>query len=89
MEPVSPILPGIDRPEFILAANQPEYIPLPAIVVDAPSRPMVTRWRLSEHERLMITNGADIVLQQLTFGSRFQPVNLQTVMPDDLPELMS
>jgi hypothetical protein len=33
-----------------------------------------------------IAAGADVVLQQLTFGELFQPVNLQIVGQEDFPE---
>lgn len=85
MNPVSPVMPGSKAIEIILGENQPEYIPLPAVYLDTPSRPMITRWRLTDEEREAITNGADIVLQQLTFRQLFQPVQLQVVMPDENP----
>lgn len=85
MNPVSPVMPGSASIEIVLGENQPEYIPLPAVYLDTPSRPMITRWQLTEEERQLIAMGADIVLQQLTFAQRFQPVNLQVVMPNDNP----
>jgi hypothetical protein len=74
--------------EVLLGADQPQYETLPALYLDTVSRPMVTRWRFSKEERQAIAEGADIVLQQLTFGSLFQPVNLQVVMPDQDPLLI-
>lgn len=88
MFPVSPVLPSYQEHEIVLGANQPEYTPLPAVVLESASQPMITRWRTTQEERDMIANGADIILQQLTFKSRFQPVNLQVVMPDGLPDLV-
>jgi hypothetical protein len=85
MTPVSPVMPGSESIEVVLGKNQPEYVPLPAVYLDTPSLPMITRFRLSDEEREAIANGADIVLQQLTFRMHFQPVNLQIVMPDDCP----
>jgi hypothetical protein len=85
MMPVSPVLPGSEPIEIILGKDQPEYIPLPAVYLDTPARPMITRFRLDEEERAAIANGADIVLQQLTFRNPFQPVNLQIVRPDESP----
>lgn len=79
MEPVSPVMPGSESIEIVLGANQPEYTPLPAVYLDTPARTMITRWRLTDEERLLIAIGADIVLQQSTFGNPFQPVNLQVI----------
>lgn len=88
MTPVSPVLLNSDLPEVVLGENQPEYIPLPAAVIPSVTQTMVTRWRLSESERQQIANGHDIVLQQLTFGRPFQPVNLQVVAADQKPEFV-
>lgn len=88
MDPVSPVMPGSESIEIILGKDQKEYIPLPAVYINSDSRPMVTRWRLTEEERAAVKNGADIVLQQLTFWNPFQPVNLQVVMPNENPVLL-
>jgi len=83
--PVSPVMPGSEPIEIVLGKDQPQYDPLPAVYLDTSSRPMITRWRLDEAEREAIANGADIVLQQLTFQQPFQPVNLQVVERDEAP----
>lgn len=88
MTPVSPVMPGSESIEIVLGEGQKEYEPLPAVFVDSDERPMVTRWRLDEREREMIANGADVILQQLTFRNKLQPVNLQIVMPDENPVLI-
>lgn len=88
MTPVSPVMQGSEDIEIVLGKDQPQYIPLPALYIDSDARPMVTRWRLDDGERIAILAGADIVLQQLTFGNSFQPVNLQVVMPDRDPVLV-
>lgn len=65
------------------------FIPtLPAIYLDTDSRPMITRWRLTDEERRSVANGADIVLQQLTWRNPFQPINVQIVMPNECPALV-
>jgi hypothetical protein len=78
-------MPGSEPIEIVLGKDQPQYDPLPAVYLDTSSRPMITRWRLDEAEREAIANGADIVLQQLTFQQPFQPVNLQVVERDEAP----
>lgn len=88
MEAASPVMPGSEAIEIVLGKNQPEYTPLPAVYLDTPARPMVTRWRLSDEEREAIANGADVVLTQLTFWNRFQPVHLQVSGRDQMPVLL-
>ena len=85
MEPVSPVMPGSEPIEVVLGKDQPQYIPLPAVYLDTNARPMITRWRLTEEERDAIANGADSVMQQLTFRNPYQPVNLQVVFPEENP----
>lgn len=95
MTPVSPVMPGSQPIETVFGKDQPEYIPLPAVYLDTPSRTVVTRWRLTEEERHLIANGGDVVLQQLTFRNEktglpnpLQPVHLQVAMPDAMPTLV-
>lgn len=88
MMPVSPVMPGSAPIETIFGKDQPEYIPLPAVYLDTRSRPVVTRWRLTNEERAAIAAGADIVIQQMTFHEPLQPINAQVVMPDAMPVLM-
>lgn len=88
MNAVSPVMPGSEPREILLGANQPEYVPLPAVYLDVASRPMLTRWRFTDEERAAIAAGADIVLTQLTFGIPFSPVHLQVTMPEEMPALV-
>jgi len=88
MDAVSPVMPGSESIEIVLGKDQPEYLPLPCVYLDATSRPMVTRWRFSEEERAAIAAGADLVFTQLTFGFPFQPIHLQVVGRDEMPQLV-
>jgi hypothetical protein len=88
LHPVSPVMPQSTLPEFVLAKDQPEYTPLPAVQIRNELGTIVTRWRLSELDRYLIASGADICLQQITFGGNFQPVNLQVVPQDFDPEMV-
>ena len=89
MTPVSPVMPGSESIEIVLGREQPQYIPLPAVYLDNPARPMITRWRLSNEERDALLLGADIVLTQLTFENPFQPVHLQVIFPNEDPILVA
>lgn len=88
MTPTSPVMPGSESIEILIAKDQPQYVTLPAVYLDRPDGNMVTRFRLSDEERSLVAAGGDVVLQQLTFWQHFQPVNLQIVMPDDNPVLL-
>lgn len=85
MQPVSPVMPGAELIEVVYGKNQPEYVPLPAVYLDTPSRPVLTRWRLTDEERAAIAAGADIVLTLLSFGRPLTPSYLQVCMPHEMP----
>lgn len=62
-------------PEIVFAKDQPEYQPLPAVVVQFQGGEVavITRWRLSLRERLRVLFGGSLWLQQMTFGKPLQP----------------
>lgn len=83
MRPVSPVMPGFSEPyEFVLAANQPEYEPLPCVLLEGDDKGMISRWEFSDSEREVIAEGGSLLLNQLTFGQLFQPVSLRIVGKD-------
>lgn len=88
MKAVSPVMPGSEAIEIVLGKHQPEYTPLPAVYLDTRACTMITRFRFSDEEKAAIADGADIVLQQLTFRQPFQPVNLQVCRADQAPEFV-
>ena len=88
MEPVSPVLPGSEAIEIVLGKDQPEYVPLPIVYLSGDHRPMISRWRLDMMERAQIADGADIVLTQLTWCNKFQPVHIQVCAADEMPVLL-
>ncbi len=69
MEPTFPVVK--DRVERIAALDQPEYEPLPFIVVTPGV--IAARFELSEDEKQQIADGADIILALYTFGGPIQP----------------
>lgn len=79
MQPVSPVIPGLNLPETVFAKDQPEYIPLPAYRSD--DGYVVTRWRLTFRERVRVLLRGDIWLSCLTFNRPLQPVKLETEVP--------
>ena len=79
MTPTSPVLPtGWGKShELVIAKDQPQYIPLPALPV---GDGILTRWRLSWRERWRILRRGDLYLEVLTFGRPLQPLR-PTVLP--------
>jgi len=69
IQPASPVIPGESWDETVIAADQPEYRPLPAIVCRDGA--VVTRWRLGWGDRLRLLIRGDLYLQSLTFGQPF------------------
>jgi hypothetical protein len=85
MNPVSPVMPGSEAIEVVYAKDQPEYAPLPAVYLDTPSRPVISRWRLTDEERHKVIDGGDIVLTLLSFGNPLTPSHIQVCLPDEMP----
>lgn len=79
MKPASPVIAG--APEIVIAKDQPEYIPLPAIVLDGPERKIVTRWELDDEDRARLAAGGSVYLSVWTFGAHLQPIELTTIEP--------
>lgn len=77
MKPVSPVIGDIDGVK--IAENQPQYNTLPAIVTD--DGYVISRWRLSLRERLIMLFRGNVYLSQLTFGRPVQPVDMQVTPP--------
>jgi hypothetical protein len=88
MEAVSPVLPGSEPIEIVIGKDQPQYEKLPVVYLNGDHRPMISRWRLNLFERAAIAAGADIVLTQLTWCNKFQPVHLQVCAADEMPVLL-
>lgn len=75
-------IPGHEQDEFVIARDQSEYIPLPAIEVNVADQiGVLTRWRPTEEERAALANGADIWLITLTGGEPLQPIRMEVECP--------
>lgn len=68
---VAPSTPIAGR-HVVYAADQPEYMPLPAWC--RPDGEVVTRWRLTWRERVAALFGRDLYVEVLTFGRPLQPI---------------
>jgi len=74
--------------EKVCALDQEEYLPiiiLPVVYGDGTSGASV-RFRLTEEERKLVAEGADIVLTELTFGRPFTPIHISITKPNSRPE---
>jgi hypothetical protein len=71
-----------DQFKVVIAENQPEYTPLPA-VVDRQSGVVITQWQLTDEERARLLAGGRLTMFTKTSGMPFQPVHLQVVEPGD------
>lgn len=77
------IAPRTGAEEITIAEDQLEYKPLVAAryVTEDGVPVLLTRWRLTDEERALIAEGADLYLSVMTFGQPLQPLSLQ-VGPD-------
>lgn len=83
MKPVEPILPGCDLPVTRYAETQEEYQTLP--VYHQEDGTLLSRWRLTWRERLLVLFTGNIYLWQLTFNQPLQPVMLEVEPPEMQP----
>ena len=68
-----------------LAEDQPQYRPLPVVLLEGSEGRTISRWSLTNAERKAIADGADLYLQQLTFGDSFQPILPTIGLPEFCP----
>ena len=79
MIPVSPVLPSVKVSHYVedvVAANQPQYTPLPVILGREPSGMVTSRWSLTWKERLKALFVGNIFVQVLTYRNPLQPMKL-------------
>jgi hypothetical protein len=76
MEPIDPrVHPSLLPPgcrALVVAEHQDEYLNLPSIVT--PDARVITRWQLTDHERVALLDGADVYLT--IWGVPIRPVFL-------------
>ena len=70
----------------VFAANQPEYIPLPAEYRGGKSGEILTCWELTQEELQRIQETGKIWLGVLTFGQPLQPLLLSVEKPEPYDE---
>jgi len=84
---VSPVLTEAELPlEQVVALDQPEYYPIivARIVFEDGQRATYTRFRFTEEERKLISEGADLLIVQPHVGP-MMPISVQLAMKDEYP----
>ena len=66
---------------IVFAKDQPEYLPLPAFVVESAERPVTSCWGMTWRERLRVLFTGRVYFTQLTFGAPLQPQIASTLPP--------
>jgi hypothetical protein len=79
-----PIPPALGLHETVLAKNQPEYLPLPAVLLKGLDGLLVTRWKFTWRERLHVLLRGDAFLTVMTFGNPLQPLRLEASKPMEI-----
>lgn len=66
----------IDFPgrNIVFGEGQPEYQPLPAMLVKGIEQEVITCWELTDEEIDELVKTRKLYLCQYTFGSRLQPI---------------
>ena len=60
--------------DIVIAENQPEYLPLPALVkIDDPRGKIITAWELTDTELLVLIQTKRLYITYLTFNQPLQP----------------
>ena len=80
MQTVSPVIPGMNFTEIIIAKDQQQYNPLPAIKLDGGV--LLTRWHLSDEERKTVAETGDIYVFLMTGGEPVLPIDLVVEKPE-------
>ncbi len=78
MRSISPVIPGMDLEETVFAKHQPQYNPLPAVMVDGR---VISRWKLTWRERFKLLVTGNLWLTLLTFGQPLQPILIEIDSP--------
>lgn len=71
-----PVVDGMEAQEVVYAKDQPQYIPLRALVSDGPMGAVISRWTLTADQRKAVAEGADIFLESNTFHQPLQPIRM-------------
>lgn len=88
MESVSPVWTEAEvHIERVVALDQPECAPVVALPIRYADNTsgIAVRFRMNDAERKAITEGADIIITELTFGLPMTPIHVCVCAPNTLP----
>jgi len=71
-----PVVEGLREFETEVARSQKQYTPVRVLRGNTTEGPVMTRWALTPEQRQAITDGADVFVELLTFGSKQQPLRV-------------
>ena len=83
--PASSVIPGLEQYEVVVAKDQPEYKKVHTLQSRRQSGEIMTRWVLTPEQRAYINQGADIILEQMTFHNGLPPVRLTLLNVASMP----
>ena len=71
-----PVVASMEAEEVVYAKNQPQYLPLRALVSRGPRGGVISRWTFTSEQRQAIANGADVFLEISTHHEPLQPIRV-------------
>lgn len=84
-----PVIEGLEAHEIVFGKEQPQYRPLRGLVnrtfgdTEVNKGEVLTRWTLTESQRVAVAQGADIYIEVSTFGLPLQPLRVAVHMPPE------
>lgn len=74
--------------EQVIALDQPEYLPLVTLSVAEFGNSCLVRFELTDAERLLIADGADLVIAEILFGRPYTPIAIEVVPKNTKPTMI-
>lgn len=74
--------------ETVIALDQPEYEPIIGLFIQNVGNPCLVRFELTDAERKLIAEGADLIVCELLFGRQFTPIGLEVVPKNTKPNMI-
>lgn len=71
-----PVIEGMESEEVVYAKDQPQYLPLRALVSKGPWGRVISRWTFTPEQRKAIAEGADVLLELSTQHEPLQPIRM-------------
>lgn len=82
---IGPVVDGLEDQETIFALEQPEYIPIRTIPGEN-GKSAIYRCALTDEQRKMVADGADVLVEILHFGGPLAPSRVMLLNQIDFRE---